>query len=337
MLINNISNLKDLLSPYLDTESITKFMDVVIESTCKIRVQQPGNRDSDSPRRTRTYSYSYVQTLPVYANGPFQYFYTNIKNPITSYGFIVLKIIDGKFHVAILRRRHSISFVTFINGNWRLDDSRYIANLMQFMTEEERNALREGDYEKMFKSIWVEPLTRRSLIKKYENALDKFNRIREGFTNDEGVYLKLNALLEDNPSRCAEADWGLPKGKREKNEESLDCAKRELEEETGLRSGEYRLLDKIYPLYEKYVSNDRRYYKHIYYVAVVEGDADVRFNADNPYQVAEVGEVGMFPVSEALGKMRKNKKQKQKMFRKLREILMQKYPELMENVEYDVQ
>ena len=146
--------------------------------------------------------------------------------------------------------------------------------------------------------------------------------------------LLLDRLINENRSIFDEPDWTLPKGKRERNESSLDCAKREVCEETALSSDKYNHLENIYPLYEKYKGTDGLWYKHVYYVSVAHDDATIKLDPNNKQQITEVGKLGWFTIADALSMIRTNNSRKRDMFRRLKDILDTKYPEILKGVKY---
>lgn len=267
--------------------------------------------------------------------------FNNGYRPITSYGFICLKFINNKAHILLIRRKHSYAFVNFVLGKYDINDLYGINKLFREMTDEEKDKLRDWKFSDLWNDIWNAPETRKCLIKKYGPAKERFINIRNGiyinpdYNQRRTMFIKLENFIKFNKSKFIEPDWGFPKGKKEKGEQSIDCAKRELFEETNLKENDdYIHLDKIYPLFEQYHGTDDRLYKHIYYVGIINQDVGVYIDQNNPHQQSEIGDIGFYDFDTTLRLLKGNNRQKQKMLYKLIEILDRKYPELIEGIEF---
>lgn len=88
-------------------------------------------------------------------------------------------------------------------------------------------------------------------------------------TNDE-----LLKISKSNPSISitdisgwSTPEWGWPKGRLSRTYEShLTCAMRELEEEVGINSTQYKILSTM-PITEEFIGTNGKTYKHIFYLA----------------------------------------------------------------------
>lgn len=67
-------------------------------------------------------------------------------------------------------------------------------------------------------------------------------------------------------SDWTEAEWGLPKGRRNKYETNLQVSKREFQEETGIDPN-HITIHKGKPIIENYVANNGHHYNNVYYVS----------------------------------------------------------------------
>jgi len=284
-------------------------------------------------RRTRPIQVPLIPALLESQN--YTYFYRN-KNAITSYGFILLKLCkeEGKVKVLLVRRQYSVSFTTFIIGRYSINDVRYLNSLFRTMTNEEKKLIQTESFHSLWDRIWFRPETKSCLVRKFEVSYEKYIAIKNGVYNDDNMFVKLSNLIKYNRSVWLEPDWGLPKGRKEKKELALTCATRELNEETGLTKQDFTHLDKIYPLYEKFTGTDNLLYKHVYYVGILKPDVEPQLDKNNRQQMAEIGDIGLFAIEDAMKLMRSNKKRKIKMFEKLKEIIDLKYPKLLDGMTY---
>jgi ADP-ribose pyrophosphatase YjhB (NUDIX family) len=85
-------------------------------------------------------------------------------------------------------------------------------------------------------------------------------------------------------------EWGFPKGRRNIFEKNLDCALRELEEETSLKNNKFNILHNINCVNEEYIATNNVQYKHLYYLGYMSADTipNDYFDNINNYEVAKV-------------------------------------------------
>jgi hypothetical protein len=147
-----------------------------------------------------------------------------------SYGFILIKIVDRKLKVLLIQRRYTISFTSFILGKYRYDDFNQIHDMFCAMTPNEKEIIAKESFNQLWNRIWS-----------YSSVVSKRPSLQKKFKISEKNY---NVLLESEPpnnldflvkteSRIQNPDWCFPKGRKDhhKNESSLECALREVEEE----------------------------------------------------------------------------------------------------------
>ena len=267
----------------------------------------------------------YRNTRKKYYRGP---------GAITSFGFICIKKVDNIAKILLVRRQFTVEFSTFIIGRYTFKNLGYIRRLFRRMTFEEKKILQNESFYTIWNTIWYKPESKECLVQKYKMAYARYVKISNGVRNEKKQYIKLDRLINENRSQFDEPDWTLPKGKREQDESPLECAKREVMEETSLSPDQYNHLENIYPLYEKYKGSDGLLYKHVYYVSVAADDAKVKLDPNNKQQITEVGKIGWFTIQKALSMIRTNNNRKRDMFRRLKDILDTKYPEILEGVTY---
>ena len=81
-------------------------------------------------------------------------------------------------------------------------------------------------------------------------------------------------------------------------EKNINCACREFEEETGLKSNEYKIISNIPPIQEIFYGTNDVLYKHIYYFALCNSDVEVKIDENNAHQIEEIGDIGWFNYNE---------------------------------------
>jgi 8-oxo-dGTP pyrophosphatase MutT (NUDIX family) len=202
----------------------------------------------------------------------------NFKNPDELARFNYYK---DRVKFLMISRKFSLGFNEFIRGRYNVDDINYIIKLFKQMTQREIDFISSSDdYDEIlcyFMNSTVPDATDKEdmLAKIYENAKYgneyceskiKFNKLK----NKDTVHgCSINFITKNIEAKWNEPEWGFPKGRRiRKDEDNLTCAKREFEEETGYKSNEYTLLNKIVPMNENLIGTNGVSYKHIYYLAL---------------------------------------------------------------------
>lgn len=213
----------------------------------------------------------------------------------------------------MVSRRFSLGFIEFIRGKYNISDATSIINLFEQMTINEIKIIETNTYDDILYYF---------LNRKNESKEIVLNRIYEGKYSNEycEAKIKFNYLL--NPNENEEdnipwnlyfytkhikpkwniPEWGFPKGRRDKrNEENLMCACREFEEETGYKTNEYIILNRIEPIEEKLIGTNGVNYKHIYYLAINNTDKEINVNG---YDIYEIGNIKWFTYDEAISYIR---------------------------------
>lgn len=249
----------------------------------------------------------------------------------TSYGFILIKIVNRKLKVLLIQRKYTISFSAFVLGKYKLYDFNHILEMFYTMTPDEKQIIAKESFEQLWNRIWSytnEISKRPCLQKKYQISLHRYNILRESEELHNLDYLVKTKSRIDNP------DWCFPKGRKDYNnhESSLNCAFREVKEETGLDSNDFIHLNLIRPVDERYIGTDSLLYKCVYYIGLITTKKNICLDSTNEYQRSEVGDIGLFTISEALTCMRSNPRRKEKIFRTLLDIIENKYPYIIQGV-----
>lgn len=250
--------------------------------------------------------------------------YKNCSDPTTSLGIILLKF-DGdlnKFNFEVndkvsihmngirandhkdielfskinynikflmIRRKHTLGYIEFIRGRYKPENLDGIIFLFQQMTKNEIDKIGRLQFDELWDDFWGNSNKKEVLEQEFIKSKEKFNSLKKNETE-----LGLLFYVENVKPSWNEAEWGFPKGRRNKNESDLDCAQREFEEETGLKSEDYRVIENIEPLVEEFIGTNGIKYKHIYYVATAETQKVPRIDEDNITQSIEIGGIDYF-------------------------------------------
>ena len=233
--------------------------------------------------------------------------YRNCRQPITSFGIILLKYktneslfdIFNDMEFLMIQRKDSISYVEFIRGKYSIDKSDYIVRLFTDMTPQERYNLEHCEFKELWNKLWMNHDS--NIFKnEYETSHDKFYILKKGITNKENIFISTNKFIENTQSCYDTPEWEFPKGRRNIREDDIKCACREFEEETAIERDSYLLLNSIPPFQELFTGSNNIKYRIIYYIGVYKSDKEITVNPDNITQASEIGNIGWFNFEKTL-------------------------------------
>jgi len=258
--------------------------------------------------------------------------FRNCLSPVTSYGIIAVRYLNNNTNLysknnitnfndqiqyLVIQRKDSLSFVEFIRGKYNPNEDEYIGRLLRGMTQAEQELIRKKTFDELWKGVWGESSTVRSHKTDYDTSQKKFELI----TGD-----KLQRLLEENPTKWTEPEWGFPKGRRNPHETDLACAIREFQEETALKRNDFTIIQNALPISETFFGSNQIHYCHKYYIAVCHKDIEVVMNMENPHMAREIGAIQWCSLDEALTKIRPDNVEKREILLKAGKILRNFYP-----------
>ena len=80
----------------------------------------------------------------------------NCINPITSLGIVLYKKSKEGLKYLLVRRKNTIGFVEFIRGKYAINDTSYLQELFNVMTENEIQLILEKDFSYLWEFLWME-------------------------------------------------------------------------------------------------------------------------------------------------------------------------------------
>ena len=225
---------------------------------------------------------------------------------------------DRSLRYLLVRRRDSMSLVEFVRGKYDPSDVRFLHQMFSEMAQGERERLRGVSFSVLWTTMWSCTSTSNF---DYDVARGKFERIRAGYRLQDGRQVSIERLLRDTSTPYLEPEWGFPKGKRNRRESDLECARRECCEETGCGRDDFWVLHQLGSTWEEFRGSNGVLYRHNYFVARFAGGAEVRVDSDNAHQASEIGDIGWFTLGEAMRKFRPYDIEKKVMLAKLDNVL----------------
>ena len=230
--------------------------------------------------------------------GNIGHYYRECRYPILSYGIILYDdSIPHDIKIVMIERKHSLSFIEFLRGKYKLEDKEYIQLLFDRMNNKEKDIIQSSDFDTLWKNLWVDFKNINARIKKeYSQSKINFDILKkENF---------INRFIKNSKNQYTENEWEIPKGRRNNKEKNKCCAVREFEEETNIKSNSYKLIYNTVPLMEEYKGINNVNYKHVYYIAKVNSPLDLRIDPKNKDQILEVNSIKWLNKKQCLEKIR---------------------------------
>lgn len=261
--------------------------------------------------------------------------YKTCNHPITSYGVICYKLCynpeDNTIYPKYLfvQRRDSLSFIEFMRGKYDVNNIKYILKLFSFMTEEERHKIHSMTYDELLKDMWKKS---GSINRDYNDAKVKYGILKNGVyiknQKNDIIFFNMEYILSHSKSEYNETEWGFPKGRRNINEDDINCALREFKEETGINLKHVRISHTVKPFEEVFLGTNKVRYKHVYYVGKYQSSL---FDNDKVYQdepivtssnCMEIRDIKWLTYNEAQSKIRDINIERKELFKRLNHIVL---------------
>ena len=110
------------------------------------------------------------------------------KNPITSIGIIAYTMDNNNnIEYLMIRRKDSLGYVDFMRGKYPLFNKRYLLNIIEEMTNEEKIKLLNYDFDHLWKELWGDYI---GIQYRNEEKIskEKFNALKNGITLSQDSY-----------------------------------------------------------------------------------------------------------------------------------------------------
>jgi 8-oxo-dGTP pyrophosphatase MutT (NUDIX family) len=240
------------------------------------------------------------------------------KLPITSYGILLFKKdIDSVYRFLMIRRKDSFGYIDFIRGKYSPYNIFQIQNIVNEMSNSEKNRILNEPFEKLWHDMWGD-ITNTQYKNEEVLSCKKFDSIKNGvIINNETVTLK--DIIEKSKTDWKETEWEFPKGRRNYKEKDLECALREFEEETGIPQNKIQVVENILPFEEIFIGTNYKSYKHKYFLAYINNNNDIL----NNYQKTEVSKIEWKTYEECINCIRPYNLEKKKLITNIYKVLQE--------------
>lgn len=230
------------------------------------------------------------------------HYYRECRHPLNSYGTLLFRYNPERelLEYLMICRKHSFGYVECIRVCFDITNANYIKQLVLEMTVSERRKIQDFTFDELWYDLWHHRNIR--YTNEYKTAQHKLLKLRSS--------ILFQRILNTLPKSVWNVpEWGFPKGKRNIGETALQCAFREMEEETNFTHNEdVTLLKKnnILPscVVEMFRGTDERFYRHTYYICKPISVIEPVVNPENKMQCREVSSIRWLSYVECLAHIR---------------------------------
>lgn len=196
--------------------------------------------------------------------------YKDCIHPIMSFGIICYKINNNKIEYLMIQRKDSLSFMEFIRGKYSINNEEYIEELINNMTESEKELISSGDFDKIWNYAWSQQNNNIKHTQEYIESKNKYNYIYN-------INIIHNLTKKEKHFKY-EQEWGFPKGRRKLKESNIDCAIREFCEETRILKKDILILNDLNDFEEIFFGTNNILYKHVYYIGKIHKEVNLQID-----------------------------------------------------------
>ena len=171
---------------------------------------------------------------------------------------------------------------------------------------QEHQKILNDDFDELWNKLWGTPKEQSLNYRNdKENAKQKLQQLKEGIQDmSSNTIITLQTLINDITTPWDTPEWGFPKGRRDPREYELQCAFRELYEETGISESDVLYVRNLEPISETFFGSNHIHYCHKYYIMFYNSNKEINYDSTNPFMVQEIGDLGWFSLEECLKKIR---------------------------------
>ncbi len=228
------------------------------------------------------------------------------RNPVLSCGNLLFRKDKDEPMVLMIQRKDSLCFIEFIRGKYDVFNIDYIQILVDKFTIDEKRSIINSSFDELWSTLWMIDIDTIQKNSDYHKGHDKFMRLSTGFHfKKRDIFINLQYFVDNSKTNYAMTEWEFPKGRRNKGESDLECAKREFHEETNYNEDDYKLIMNLEPFTEEFVGENRVRYKYLYYVGCLTNlEKEVFIDESNKDQVTELKDIKWVTKSESLEMIR---------------------------------
>ena len=243
--------------------------------------------------------------------------FNHCKLPIISYGLVVFRSSDKGLQYLMIRRKDSFGYIDFIRGKYSTYNITQIQNIIDEMSNTEKNKLLNNTFEELWEEMWDNVPNYQYKNEEFVSS-KKFENLKNG-VNINGEVIYLHDLVKKSFTNWNETEWEFPKGRKNYKEKDLDCALREFQEETGISKENISIIENVVPFEETFIGTNHKSYKHKYFLAFMN---DNNINLTK-FQKSEVSKLEWKTYDDCMKSIRPYNLEKKKLITNINKVLQE--------------
>ena len=241
------------------------------------------------------------------------------KLPIISCGIILTQKWNDQLYFLMIRRKDSFGYIDFIRGKYNVNNIYQLQKKFDEMSLEEKQNILTRPFDELWSKLWGSPnIFNNEAI----NSFAKYEILIKNGVKYNGRTYYLKDLVIESKTQWTETEWEFPKGRKNYQENGLDCALREFNEETGIEIDDIDTLDNVTPFEELFIGSNHNFYKHKYFIAILKNNTGISTQSLR-YQNTEVSKVEWKTFHECLQSIRSYHIEKKNILKNVHELFMQ--------------
>lgn len=169
-----------------------------------------------------------------------------------------------KIKFLLIEKKYSLNYIEFIRGKYDKNDVNKLTKMFKLMSKNEINIIKKSkNLPNLWSSLWNKTAKKKIYQKEFNESNEKFN-----YLVNNNILNQLLTIISSFNS----PEWELPKGRKNINEKNLECAIREVKEETNIDNSSYNILNITNNFQDIFFGTNDILYKHIYYLSILNNE-----------------------------------------------------------------
>jgi 8-oxo-dGTP pyrophosphatase MutT (NUDIX family) len=195
---------------------------------------------------------------------------STIVNNVNNNDKYLCSVILDNIKFLMISRKHSLGYVEFVRGRYKVEKPMQVTYLFKLMTTKEIEKIKisltmDNGFEYLWKDMWGNKADHTTLELNKRESIAKYNILK--YIGVDGPEIGLEFMVNKVTAQFDINEWGFPKGRRHRYESDKECAVREFTEESGYTESDIKIIDVIEPIIEEFLGTNGVKYRHVYYVA----------------------------------------------------------------------
>ena len=245
----------------------------------------------------------------------------NCRKPLISNGIIAFRKRknEKKYEYLIICRKHTFGYIDFMRGRYAINNKNHLMDIIFEMTADEKNRIINNTFDENWLELWGS-VNNTYFKNEHVFAREKYTMLNRGVYIKNDFYNTLS-LIDESKNLWKTPEWGFPKGRKNMNETSKECALREWCEETGMHADTIEVISNLTPYHEYVIGSNYQSYRDTYYLGKYnENTANEEIN----YQRKEISDAKWATLSEIKKVFRPYHKERMNIIEKV-DVILEKW------------